>query len=80
MKSKDIAISGTYLAKVGANVVVVRIDRESAYGGWDATNLVTNRRIRIKSAQRLRCPANRTGSAQARTEIFQAAPTSDGAS
>ena len=33
---------------------LVRIDRESPYGGWDATNLATGRSVRIRTAARLR--------------------------
>jgi hypothetical protein len=69
VKKHEVQIGGTYLAKVSTKVVPIRIDRESPYGGWDATNLVTDRQVRIKSAQRLRCPANRAGSAQAKPEI-----------
>jgi hypothetical protein len=57
MKSSDITIGGTYTAKVSDRLVPVRIDRVSPHGGWDATNLVTNKTVRIKSAQRLRSPA-----------------------
>ncbi len=57
MKKDDIKLGGTYLAKVTDRVVPVRLDRENARGGWDATNLVTNKQVRIKSAQRLRGPA-----------------------
>jgi hypothetical protein len=54
MKKNEITIGGTYLAKVSDKVVPVRIDAESRHGGWDATNLATNKRVKIKSAQRLR--------------------------
>jgi hypothetical protein len=57
MKKDDIKLGGTYMAKVTDRVVPVRLDRENPRGGWDATNLVTNKQIRIKSAQRLRGPA-----------------------
>jgi hypothetical protein len=59
MKSSEITIGNTYSAKVSDKVVPVRIDRENARGGWDATNLVTNKTVRIKSAQRLRGPVER---------------------
>jgi hypothetical protein len=59
MKKKDIQIGGRYLAKVSGKLTVVRIDRESRYGGWDATNVATKRSVRIKSAARLRAPAFR---------------------
>jgi hypothetical protein len=59
MKSSEITVGNTYSAKVSDKVVPVRIDRENARGGWDATNLVTNKTVRIKSAQRLRGPVER---------------------
>ena len=64
MKKDEIKVGGTYLAKVTDRVVPVRLDRENARGGWDATNLVTNKQVRIKSAQRLRGPADRTAGSQ----------------
>jgi hypothetical protein len=54
MRKSEVQIGGVYAAKVSGEIVRVRIDRASPYGGWDATNLRTRRRIRIKSAQRLR--------------------------
>ncbi|MBI1338065.1 MAG: hypothetical protein GC164_14050 [Phycisphaera sp.] len=57
MKKNEIRIGGTYMAKVTDKVVPVRIDVENPHGGWDATNLATNKKVRIKSAQRLRGPA-----------------------
>ncbi len=60
MKKDEVKIGGTYLAKVTDKVVPVRIDAEHRNGGWDATNMVTNKKVRIKSAQRLRGPAPRS--------------------
>lgn len=57
MKSKDVKIGGVYVAKVSGGLTSVRIDQESQYGGWNATNLSTSRAVRIKSPQRLRGPA-----------------------
>jgi hypothetical protein len=54
MKKQDIQVGGTYTAKVGQRVVHVKIENEHHLGGWDATNLATNKRVRIKTAQRLR--------------------------
>ena len=54
MKKSDVKIGGTYTAKVNEKVVRIRIDAENPHGGWDATNLETNRKVRIKTAQRLR--------------------------
>jgi hypothetical protein len=54
MKKDQVQIGGTYVAKVSGQIAQVRIDAESRFGGWDATNVVTHRRVRIKSARRLR--------------------------
>jgi hypothetical protein len=54
VKKDEIKIGETYTAKVSDKVVPVRLDKENPRGGWDATNLVTNKQVRIKSAQRLR--------------------------
>ena len=54
MKKKDVVIGGKYTAKVSGNIVPVRIDEEAWPKGWHATNMETKRKIRIKSAQRLR--------------------------
>ncbi len=53
MKKENVKIGGEYYAKVTNKKVVVRIDAENLSGGWDATNLSTNKKIRIKTAQRL---------------------------
>jgi hypothetical protein len=57
MKKNDVKSGGVYLAKVTDKVVSVRLDAENPHGGWDATNLTTGKKVRIKSAQRLRGPA-----------------------
>lgn len=54
MKKTNVQIKGQYYAKVSGKIAIVRIDRESIYGGWDATNTVTGRTVRIKTAARLR--------------------------
>lgn len=54
MKKNDVETGATYVAKVSGKLARVRIERESPHGGWDATNVDTGRRVRIKSAQRLR--------------------------
>jgi len=53
MKKKDVVIGARYLAKVSGARTTVKILSESQFGGWDGLNLTTNRKIRIKSAQRL---------------------------
>jgi len=54
MKNSEVQIGKVYTAKVTDRLVPVRIDAESRYGGWDATNLATGKKIRIKSPQKLR--------------------------
>jgi len=57
MTKDEVQIGAVYAAKVTDKVVPVRIDKAntpSEGGGWDATNLKTNRSVHIKSAQRLR--------------------------
>lgn len=54
MKKNEVVLGQTYLAKVSDKLAPVRIDSESVYGGWNGTNLVTGRSVRIRGAQRLR--------------------------
>ena len=74
MKKDQIRVGGTYLAKVTDKVVPVRLDAENPRGGWDATNLATNKKVRIKSAQRLRGPAPERAAARGTQEPASAAP------
>jgi hypothetical protein len=57
MKKNEIKVGTTYRVKVSGNVQDVRITGENPHGGWDGVNLATNRKVRIKSAQRLRSMA-----------------------
>ena len=54
MHQDQVQIGKVYAAKVNDKLAPVRIDSENEHGGWNATNLRTNKTIRIKSAQRLR--------------------------
>ena len=71
MKANDVKIGGVYTAKVTDKLVSVRIDAESRHGGWDATNLATGKKIRIKSPQRLRAEVKADGAKAA--EVADAA-------
>ena len=53
MKKNEIKIGQAYMANVTNTEVPVRIDAENPHGGWDAKNLVSGRKVRIKTAQRL---------------------------
>ncbi len=54
MKKDEVKVGSVYTAKVTDKLVPVRIDAESRHGGWDGTSLATGKRVRIKSAQKLR--------------------------
>ncbi len=54
MKRSEVTIGDVYLAKVSGVICRVRIEIESDHGGWLARNLETDKRVRIKTAQRLR--------------------------
>ena len=79
MKKADITIGKTYTAKVSDKVVPVLIEREHPSGGWDATNTVTGKTVRIKSAQRLRA-ACEDGEAEAPQKATGGRTTPRGAS
>lgn len=66
MKNSEVQVGNVYTAKITDKVVPVRIDKENPRGGWDATNMKTNRQVRIKSAQKLRgCITSEVGDAAA---------------
>jgi len=54
MKKQDVKVGETYRVKVSGSVADVRITGENPHGGWDGINVLTNRKVRIKSPQRLR--------------------------
>ena len=54
MKKSEIKIGRHYTAKVSGKMATVRIDAANPRGGWDATNLRTKKKVRIRSPQRLR--------------------------
>lgn len=54
MKKNEVKINGVYRVKVSGTVCDVRITGENPHGGYDGVNTATNRKVRIKSPQRLR--------------------------
>jgi hypothetical protein len=68
MKKADVKVGMVYLCKVGRQVTEVRLDSENPYGGWNGTNVKTHRRIRVKSAQRLRALSGLTRAAARQDE------------
>ena len=65
MKKNEVKIGGVYTAKVTNRLVQIRIDAESRYGGWEATNLSTKKKVRIKSPAKLRLAVSGHASATA---------------
>jgi len=53
ISKKNVKAGDHYIANVSGKKVPIRIIGESRYGGWDAENTKTGRRIRIKTAGRL---------------------------
>lgn len=53
MKKEDVKIGGTYKAKLNGKEAEVRIESFQVAGGWNATDLETNKTVRIKSAKSL---------------------------
>lgn len=53
MRKDDVQIGKLYAVKVSGRVVPVQLDAE-AYTGWTGTNIVTGRKVHIRSARRLR--------------------------
>ncbi len=75
MKKNEIKVGGMYRAKVSDKVVTVRIDSTHTKGGWNATNTATGKRIRIKSAQRLRSAAKSAAKGGTKTKTTTKATT-----
>ena len=72
MMKDEVQIGKVYTAKVTDKVVSVRIDAENPHGGWEATNLASGKKIRIKGPQRLRAEVKSSG-AKATTASEQSA-------
>lgn len=65
MQARQVTIGGVYIVKVSGRESRVRIERECRSGGWYGTNLRTGREVRIRTAGRLRRPADDTATAYA---------------
>ncbi len=74
MKKDQVKIGRLYVAKVSDKLVTVRIDSTHSGGGWNATNTATGKRLRIKSARRLRGVA---GGRKKKAETTEAAVVTD---
>ncbi len=65
MNKSDVKISGVYTARVSDKLTKVRVDGENRHGGWEATNLGTNKKVRITSARGLRAAVSGKASGSA---------------
>src|SRR4051794_16370377 len=75
MKKDEIKVGSTYLAKVGARSVEVRIEGETPKGGWNAKSVASGKPIRIKDPKHLR-PAKEAGAAD-EANVEQPSPPDD---
>ncbi len=80
MKKADVKVGGHYTAKVSDKLTTVRIDAENPRGGWDATNTATGKKVRIKSAQRLRGAVGEAKAARGAPDATRAKGGREGAS
>jgi hypothetical protein len=72
MKRSEVQIGRVYTAKVSDKLVEVRIDVENRHGGWDAVDLSTGKKVRIKSPQRLRSEAGAAKKSSRKTKAATA--------
>jgi hypothetical protein len=54
VRKSQVKLGEIYYAKVSEKLARVRIDRVHPSGGWAATNISTGRKVRIRTAGRLR--------------------------
>lgn len=58
IRKKDVKVGSYYAIKhtssPNGRLIVIKIEGESIYGGWNALNLKTGRLIRVKSNTKLR--------------------------
>ncbi len=54
MTTSEIKIGRYYATKISGKMTIVKIEAEAPHGGWTGRNIFSNRRVRIKSAAKLR--------------------------
>ncbi len=54
MTAAEVKIGRCYAVKVTGKLTIVKIEAAVPRGGWTGRNIFTNRRVRIKSAAKLR--------------------------
>ena len=72
MKTNEIELNECYMAKITDRVVPVQIISENPRGGWNAVNMVTTRKCRIKSARKLRSRATKEQIRDANDQMVRA--------
>src|SRR5215217_8958272 len=79
MNKNEVEVGGTYLAKVGARHVEIRIESENGKGGWNAKSVASGKPIRIKNPQHLRPGKGGAGAdAEAADDAEPQAPADEG--
>ena len=73
MRKNQIKIGAAYVCKVSNGLTVVRIESECFYGGWWAVNVRSGRRVRIRTAARLRAPGGEILRRLGETDLARAA-------
>jgi hypothetical protein len=61
MKKRDVILGQVYAVKVSDHIQPVRLIAESPYGGWVGRNEGTGRKVRIRSAAKLRARLEKKG-------------------
>ena len=61
MTKSQVKIGRYYAAKISGKMTIVKIEAEAPHGGWTGRNIFTNRRVRIKSAAKLRGEVTKRG-------------------
>ena len=54
MTAAEVKMGRYYAVKVSRKLTIVKIEARSSHGGRTGKNIVSNRRVRIKSAAKLR--------------------------
>ena len=61
MTAADVKIGRYYATKISGKMTIIKIEAKSPRGGWTGRNISTNRRVRIKSAAKLRGDVTQRG-------------------
>lgn len=73
MRKHELIIGATYAMLVSGKIVPVRLGSPHPLGGWVGENRLTNREVRVRSAQRCRYEMECTPSGQWRPKDVEMA-------